>query len=106
MECTYAIACKSDNDNLSCCTQFDPYGNGEKLWKDLAENGKLTDASTDEKLKGMAQYFSAFFLLMSSMANSCKCIQYTQFILSFHDNYSIRINSFKAKTLGWQFADK
>lgn len=54
MDCTYAIACKSDNDNSSCCTQFDPHGNGEKLWKDLAENGKLTDASSDEKLKGMA----------------------------------------------------
>lgn len=54
MECTYAIACKNDSDNLSYCTQFDPHGNGEKLWKDLAENGKLTSASCDEKLKGMA----------------------------------------------------
>lgn len=53
MDCTYAVACQGDNDNLSCCTQFDPCGNGEKLWKDLAENGKLTEASKDEKLKGM-----------------------------------------------------
>lgn len=52
MECTYAIACKGNNDNLSRCTQFDPYGNGEKLWKDLLENGTLTEASADEKLKG------------------------------------------------------
>lgn len=66
MECTYAIACKSDNDNVSCCTQFDPHGNGEKLWKDLAENGKLTDASTDEKLKGMAhRQFGAAILLFN-----------------------------------------
>lgn len=54
MECTYAVACKGDSDNLSCCTQFDPYGNGEKLWKDLLENGQLTEASLDEKLKGKA----------------------------------------------------
>lgn len=52
IECTYAVACKSDNDNVSTCTQFDPCGNGEKLWKDLLENGKLTEASVDEKLKG------------------------------------------------------
>lgn len=55
IECTYAIACKgndTNNTNLSCCTQFDPCGNGEKLWKDLMEHGQLTDASGDDKLKG------------------------------------------------------
>lgn len=52
MDCTYAVACKGANDNLSYCTQFDPNGNGDKLWKDLYDNGKLTDASLDEKLKG------------------------------------------------------
>ena len=57
IECTYAVACKGDNDtndNVSTCTQFDPYGSGEKLWKDLLENGKLTEASNDDKLKGNA----------------------------------------------------
>lgn len=53
MECTYAVACKGDNDNLSLSTQFDPSGNGEKLWKDLYDNGKLTEATLDEKLKGI-----------------------------------------------------
>lgn len=54
MDCTYAVACKGDADNLSCCTQFDPHGNGEKLWKDLFDHGMLTEASLDEKLKGMS----------------------------------------------------
>lgn len=50
--CTYAVASKGDNDNVSSCTQFDPHGDGEKLWKDLIENGHLTEASVDEKVKG------------------------------------------------------
>lgn len=54
MDCTYAVACKGDADNLSCCTQFDPHGNGEKLWKDLFDHGMLTEASLDDKLKGMS----------------------------------------------------
>lgn len=52
MNCTYAIACKGDENNVSCCTQFDPLGDGEKLWKDLSENGKLTDVKADQSLKG------------------------------------------------------
>lgn len=52
MDCTYAVACKGNDDNLSYCTQFDPNGNGQKLWNDLASNGKLTESIFDEKLKG------------------------------------------------------
>lgn len=71
MECTYAVACKGDNDtndNVSTCTQFDPCGNGEKLWKDLHENGKLTEASVDEKLKGTSIVWLIYF---QSFVNQC-----------------------------------
>lgn len=52
MECTYCIACKvSPEINISRCHKFDPMGNGEKLWNDLKEYGKLTDKSVDEHLK-------------------------------------------------------
>lgn len=64
MECTYAVACKGA-DNLSDCTQFDPNGSGDKLWKDLSDNGKLTEASLDEKLKGnLIFFFSSLYLVI------------------------------------------
>lgn len=64
MECTYAVACKGA-DNLSDCTQFDPNASGDKLWKDLSDNGKLTEASLDEKLKGnLMFFFSSLYLVI------------------------------------------
>lgn len=52
MDCTYSIACKGDENSLSACKQFDPCGNGDKLWSDLMKNGKLTELIADESLKG------------------------------------------------------
>lgn len=53
MDCTYSIACKNKGDDgvITSCPKFDPLSNGEKLWKDLKENGKLTEKSVDENLK-------------------------------------------------------
>jgi non-lysosomal glucosylceramidase len=53
MKCTYCLACKESDDGvkISSCYKFDPMGNGEKLWQDLKENGKLSDKSVDENLK-------------------------------------------------------
>lgn len=53
MDCTYAIACKGNENSLSYCTQFDPCGNGEQLWNDLMKNAKLTEPVADETLKGI-----------------------------------------------------
>lgn len=58
MKCTYALAAKGDADNLSACTRFDPSGNGEKLWNDLKKNGKLTESSVDENLKGSTLFIN------------------------------------------------
>lgn len=53
MDCTYNIACKvaTDENEITCCTKFDPTANGEKIWDDLKENGKLSQKSNDENLK-------------------------------------------------------
>lgn len=53
MECTYNVACKvaAEENEITCCTKFDPTANGEKIWEDLKENGKLTAKSYDENLK-------------------------------------------------------
>lgn len=57
MDCTYSIACKKKADDgvVTCCPKFDPLGNGEKLWKDLKENGKLTEKCVDENLKSIKE---------------------------------------------------
>uniref|UniRef100_A0A1B0CJL7 Glycosyl-hydrolase family 116 N-terminal domain-containing protein n=1 Tax=Lutzomyia longipalpis TaxID=7200 RepID=A0A1B0CJL7_LUTLO len=53
MECTYNLACKVSGDTtITRCHKFDPNGNGEKLWMDLKETGKLSDKAVDENLKG------------------------------------------------------
>lgn len=52
MPCTYCLGCKQTSDiNITRCNKFDPSGNGEKIWNDLKENGKLTEKSIDENLK-------------------------------------------------------
>lgn len=54
MKCTYCLACKESDEygvHISTCNKFDPNSNGDKIWQDLKENGKLTDKSIDENLK-------------------------------------------------------
>lgn len=64
MNCTYSIACKSVDGakEVSCCDKFDPAANGEKIWSDLKENGKLTEKSVDEHLKSM--FINILFLFI------------------------------------------
>lgn len=69
MNCTYSIACKGDKNSLSYCTQFDPSGNGEKLWNDLLENGKLTELVADEHLKGKFRFRAEKRKKINSNAN-------------------------------------
>lgn len=57
MPCTYSIACKvSPEINISRSHKFDPSSNGEKIWNDLREHGKLTEKGIDENLKSKRQY--------------------------------------------------
>lgn len=52
MECTYCVACRvSPEIQITRSHRFDPAGNGERLWTDLKENGKLTERGVDETLK-------------------------------------------------------
>lgn len=54
MRCNYSIASKISSEiNLSRCIKFDPASNGDKLWQDLKENGKLTEKSIDENCKSI-----------------------------------------------------
>lgn len=85
MECTYAVACKGANDSLSYCTQFDPNGNGDKLWKDLSDNGKLTEASLDEKLKGKFLFVKVYIFIVTF--NRC----YIVFILNLAKDVGVAI---------------
>lgn len=56
MPCTYSIACKvSPEINISRSHKFDPSSNGEKIWNDLREHGKLTEKGIDENLKSKRQ---------------------------------------------------
>lgn len=56
MDCTYSVACKSVGGiSVTRCQQFDPAGNGEKLWNELKENGKLTEI-VDSNLKSKCIY--------------------------------------------------
>lgn len=69
MPCTYCLGCKQTSDiNITRCNKFDPSGNGEKIWNDLKENGKLTEKSTDENLKCnlILDLKTNFFRLISS----------------------------------------
>lgn len=52
MPCTYSIACKVSSEiNISRSHKFDPASNGEKIWNDLKEHGKLTEKGIEENLK-------------------------------------------------------
>jgi non-lysosomal glucosylceramidase len=52
MPCTYNLGCKvSPEITIKLCGKFDPQSNGDKLWKDLKENGYLTEKSHDETCK-------------------------------------------------------
>lgn len=73
MECTYCVACRQTGDvQITRLHRFDPAGSGERLWRDLKENGRLTEKSVDETLKsecvqsgGVDLYcffFAGFFL--------------------------------------------
>ena len=58
MECTYCVASKVSSEiNISRSHKFDPAGNGERIWNDLWEHGKLTDKGIDEVLKSMIFFF-------------------------------------------------
>ncbi|XP_062545738.1 non-lysosomal glucosylceramidase [Armigeres subalbatus] len=72
MQCTYCVSCKTSSEiNLTRCLKFDPTGSGEKLWNDLKENGKLTEASVDENLKSkdVAVAVSAQILVQSESSS-------------------------------------
>lgn len=57
LNCTYALSCKHDDEaTVSCCTQFDPNGNGQNLWTELNKNGKLTELVLDNELKGKKNF--------------------------------------------------
>lgn len=61
MHCTYSISSKISSEiNLSRCVKFDPASNGDKLWQDLKENGKLTEKSIDENCKSIRTYLLCF----------------------------------------------
>lgn len=52
MSCSYNLACRIRSEiSISRCPQFDPNGNGEKLWNQLYENGQLQETNADECLK-------------------------------------------------------
>ncbi|XP_055852929.1 non-lysosomal glucosylceramidase isoform X1 [Episyrphus balteatus] len=52
MPLTYSLGCRILPEvNITRCTQFDPTGNGEKLWMELARTGQLGDKVLDENLK-------------------------------------------------------
>jgi non-lysosomal glucosylceramidase len=53
MQCNYSIGiCKTSDDmRISAVKKIDPNSNGSNLWKDLRENGILTEASEDKGLK-------------------------------------------------------
>lgn len=52
MQCNYTIGVNKSNEQMNVgAIKFDPLGNGEPLWKDLNENGILTDKSDDKNLK-------------------------------------------------------
>lgn len=53
MSCKYSIGvCKSSDDvKISKSLRIDPNGNGNCLWKDLKQNGVLTESSEDKGLK-------------------------------------------------------
>lgn len=56
MDCTYNVACKSVGGiSVTRCKQFDPAGNGEKLWNELKQNGKLTEI-LDANLKSKCKF--------------------------------------------------
>lgn len=53
MKCNYLIGiCKTSDDmKISKVTKIDPNGNGNSLWKDLKQNGILTESSEEKSLK-------------------------------------------------------
>lgn len=67
ISCVYSVACKTatDENEITCCTKFDPSSSGEKLWEDLKENGKLTEKSIEENIKSecVLTYFHNRFYL-------------------------------------------
>lgn len=53
MPCNYSIATRQSASNVvNYCTQFDATGNGESIWSDLKQNGKLTNQEVDASVKG------------------------------------------------------
>lgn len=52
MGCTYCLSSKQTSEvNITKCSQFDPCGNGEKLWNELKTNGEFTEKVVDNTLK-------------------------------------------------------
>ncbi|CAD7086391.1 unnamed protein product [Hermetia illucens] len=52
LECTYCLACRLLPEiNITRCVKFDPAGNGEKIWSDLKETGRLSDKCVDDNPK-------------------------------------------------------
>lgn len=70
MACTYGIAARHQADvSVSHSVFFDPKGSGDKIWKDLSEDGELTksDANIEMKSKETAKNQEC------AAAVCCKC---------------------------------
>jgi non-lysosomal glucosylceramidase len=52
MPCNYSIGVnKTEKMKVSTVAKIDPFGNGSKVWKDVNENGMLTEKCEDKNLK-------------------------------------------------------
>jgi len=53
MQCNYSIGISKNGENFPVGTagKVDPNGSGDNLWKDLKENGMLSEKSEDKNLK-------------------------------------------------------
>lgn len=51
--CTYSVGAHKSGEliDISTTIKFDPASNGQKLWEDLKEHGKLTEKSEEKSLK-------------------------------------------------------